>query len=238
MIDVHSHIIPNIDDGSKSVKETFEMIREAKKVGFTDIIMTPHYLENNFENDSKEIIFWNEKLNEVLEKKQIQINLHYGMEIYTSNKMEELFKSKILLTLCGSRYILIELPLSSKINYLDKVIFTINSFNLIPIIAHPERYKYLQENPKLIKELIEKGCLIQCNYGSILELYGKRAKKTIKIFLKNNIVNFLGSDCHMQETIYPIIPKAINKIEKIIGKNRLYQLTTTNPKKILENEEW
>ncbi|MDO5556090.1 MAG: PHP domain-containing protein [Clostridia bacterium] len=238
MIDVHSHIIPNVDDGAKNIEETFKMIEEAKKVGFTDIIMTPHYLENYYKNDSNEIVFWTQKLTEVLKQKQIDLKVHFGMEIYISNKMEELLKNKAVLTLCNSRYILIEMPLSSKINYLEYVIFVIKSFNLVPIIAHPERYKYIQQQPKLIEEILNEGCLLQCNYGSILGLYGRKAKATIKRFLKNDIVDFLGSDCHMSNTIYCVIPTAIKKIKKIIGKDKIEELTNINPRKILDNEEW
>ncbi len=98
MIDVHSHIIPNVDDGSSSVSETFEMIEEARKIGFTDIILTSHFLLNSYETNSKELVFWKEKLQEVLDKKEIDVKLHSGMEIYISSQMEELIKKKKLLT--------------------------------------------------------------------------------------------------------------------------------------------
>jgi protein-tyrosine phosphatase len=238
MIDMHSHIIPTIDDGSKSVQETFNMIKEAKESGFTDIIMTSHFLLDYYEPTPQEIILWKEKLQEILESKSIDLTLHSGMEIYISNKLEELIKENKVLTLSDSGYMLIELPLSTTVNYLDHILFTLQSLSIKPIIAHPERYKCVQDDPDLVQEFIDKGALIQCNYGSILDLYGKNAKQVVKTLLKRNQVDFLGSDCHKEKTIYTIIPKAVKKIKKIIGDDAFYKISTENPKKVLNNEKW
>lgn len=238
MIDMHSHIIPTIDDGSRSVQETFNMIKEAKEAGFTDIMMTSHFLTNYYEPTAQEIIFWKDKLQEVLESKNIDVTLHPGMEIYISNKLEELIKENKVLTLDDSRYMLIELPLSTTVNYLDHILYFLQTISIKPIIAHPERYKCVQDEPELVQDYIDKGALIQCNYGSILDLYGKKAKQTVKTLLKRNQVDFLGSDCHKEKTIYPIIPQAIKKIKKIIGDNAFYKISTKNPEKVLNNQEW
>lgn len=238
MIDMHAHIIPGVDDGSGSVEETFNMIKEAKKVGFTDVFLTSHFLKHYYEPDAKELLFWKEKLQEILNNQNLDINLHSGMEIYISNIMEDLIKEKKLLTLGNSRYMLIELPLSTTVNYLDYVLYFLQSISIIPIIAHPERYKCVQENPDLISTYIDKGALIQCNYGSILELYGSNAKKVMKILLKKEQVHFLGSDCHKQKSIYTLIPEAVKKIKKITGDNYFYNLSIKNPKKVINDEEW
>lgn len=238
MIDMHSHVIPGIDDGSHSVQETFNMIEEARKVGFSDIILTSHYLSNYYEPTTGEIILWKEKLQEILDSKKQKINLHSGMEIYISNKIEDLIKEKKLLTLADSRYMLMELPLSSTVNYFDYVIYYLQSISLQLVLAHPERYKHVQENPEIIHDYIEKGALIQCNYGSILGLYGKEAKKTVKVLLKNKQVHFLGSDCHKERTIYTLIPEAIKRIKKITGDKEFYKISTKNPEKVINNEEW
>lgn len=238
MIDMHSHIIPTVDDGSRSVQETFNMINEAKKSGFTDIIMTSHFLLDYYEPTAQEIVFWKNKFQEVLESKNIDVTLHSGMEIYITNKLEELIKEKKILTLGNSRYMLIELPLSTIVNCLDYILYFLQSISIKPIIAHPERYKCVQDDPEIVQDFIDKGALIQCNYGSILELYGKKAKQTVKMLLKRNQVDFLGSDCHKEKTIYPIIPQAIKKIIKIVGDNNFYKISTLNPQKVLNNEEW
>ncbi len=238
MIDIHSHIIPNVDDGARSVEETFNILKEAQEAGFTDVILTSHFLLNYYETNAQELIFWKEKLQEVLKKQGTKINLHSGMEIYITNQMEELLENKKILTLANSRYMLIELPLATNVKYFDYVVYYLEAKGIKPIIAHPERYKCVQKDPDIVEEYIEKGCLIQCNYGSIVNLYGREAEKTIKTMLKKNQVHFLGSDVHRENGTYLIILDAIKKIRKIIGENKINEITTINPKKILQNEEW
>ncbi len=238
MIDIHSHIIPNVDDGARSVEETFNILKEAQEAGFTDVILTSHFLLNYYETNAQELIFWKEKLQEVLKKQGTKINLHSGMEIYITNQMEELLENKKILTLANSRYMLIELPLATNVKYFDYVVYYLEAKGIKPIIAHPERYKCVQKDPDIVEEYIEKGCLIQCNYGSIVNLYGREAEKTIKTILKKNQVHFLGSDVHRENGTYLIILDAIKKIRKIIGENKINEITTINPKKILRNEEW
>lgn len=238
MIDIHSHIIPNVDDGARSVEETFNILKEAQEAGFTDVILTSHFLLNYYETNAQELIFWKEKLQEVLKKQGTKINLHSGMEIYITNQMEELLENKKILTLANSRYMLIELPLATNVKYFDYVVYYLEAKGIKPIIAHPERYKCVQKDPDIVEEYIEKGCLIQCNYGSIVNLYGREAEKTIKTLLKKNQVHFLGSDVHRENGTYLIILDAIKKIRRIIGENKINEITTINPKKILQNEEW
>ena len=238
MIDIHAHISTNVDDGARSVEETFNILKEAQEAGFTDVILTSHFLLNYYETDAQELIFWKDKLQEVLDQRGPNIKLHSGMEIYISNQMEELMQKNKLLTLANSRYMLIELPIASNVQYLDYVIYYLEAKGIKPIIAHPERYKCVQKDPDIVEEYIEKGCLIQCNYGSIVNLYGREAEKTIKTLLKKNQVHFLGSDVHRENGTYLIILDAIKKIRKIIGENKINEITTINPKKILQNEEW
>lgn len=190
MIDIHSHIIPNVDDGARSVEETFNILKEAQEAGFTDVILTSHFLLNYYETNAQELIFWKEKLQEVLKKQGTKINLHSGMEIYITNQMEELLENKKILTLANSGYMLIELPLATNVKYFDYVVYYLEAKGIKPIIAHPERYKCVQKDPDIVEEYIEKGCLIQCNYGSIVNLYGREAEKTIKTLLKKNQVHF------------------------------------------------
>ena len=236
MVDIHSHLIPSVDDGAKTVEETFNLIREAQNAGFSDIILTPHYMLNAYEPNIEELILWKEKLKEALHKEQISINLHVGMEVYIEEDIINLIKQNKILTLAGSKYLLIELPLNTTVQYFDNVIFQLLQNDIIPIIAHPERYKCVKEQPNLVRKFIEKECMIQSNYGSILGIYGKTAQKTVKYLLKNNLIDFLGTDTHKRNTIYPQIEKSIKRIKKIIGEEELRKLTTTNAKKILENK--
>ena len=110
--------------------------------------------------------------------------------------------------------------------------------NYVPIIAHPERYSYVQDNPEYVNELLDMGAMFQSNYGSIIGLYGKKAEKTVKKLLKENLVQFLGSDVHREERVYIFMPKILKKLKKIISSEKLKELTEINPQKVLDNGEF
>lgn len=237
MIDMHSHILPGIDDGSQDIEESIKMIKEAKNVGFTAIISTSHYIEEsyNFSKHEREELIKN--VNEALEAENIDIKIYNGAEAYISTNLNELIKKEELPTINESKYLLMELPMHSEILYLDNIIYDLKTNGITPIIAHPERYSYVQKNPKILQDIINKGVLFQANYGSIIGRYGKDAEKTVKKLLKDSMIHFLGTDTHRSGTIYIQMDKILKKLEKLIGKEKLELLSTINPQKVLNNEE-
>ena len=237
MIDFHTHILPNIDDGSRSIDETFNLIKEAKEVGFEGIVLTSHYIENYYETDVPERDVWVKAITENLQAKGIETNLYLANEIYISDNMMRLLEEGKASTINNSCYVLFELPLNSEPLNLYDVIYSLQENKLIPILAHPERYSYVQKEPELVYDLIEKGCLMQANYGSIIGQYGVKAEFIVRRFLENNMIHFLGSDVHRQNSIYPKIPFALEKIREIVGEQKLEELTTINPKLVLANKK-
>ena len=237
MIDFHTHILPNIDDGSKSVEETFNLIKEAKSVGFDSIISTSHYIENYYEIPVEERQEWINALSGALEKEKINVDLYLGNEVYFSENIIKLLNENKIAKMNNSKYMLFEFAMNIKpINIYD-VIYELIQNKIIPILAHPERYRFVQQDPTLIYELLDTGVLMQTNYASIIGWYGEKAEILAKKFLESNMISFLGTDVHKQNTIYPKIPEILKKLEEIIGKEKLYELTTLNPKKVLQNEE-
>ena len=237
MIDFHTHILPNIDDGSRSIDETFNLIKEAKEVGFDGIILTSHYIENFYETDVPERDIWVKAISENLGAKGIDTDLYLANEIYISENMMGLLEQQKASTINNSCYVLFELPLNEEPLNLYDVIYSLQENKLIPVLAHPERYSFIQKEPELIYDLIEKGCLMQANYGSIIGQYGVKAEYIVKKFLENNMIHFLGSDVHRQNSIYPKIPFALEKIREIVGEEKLEELTTINPKLVLANKK-
>ena len=236
MIDFHSHIIPNIDDGSRSIEETFNLLKEAKEAGFESIILTSHYIENYYETNVPERDMWVKAISENLQNKGIDINLYLGNEIYMSDNMMQLLIDGKASTINNSCYVLFEMPLNVEPMNLYDVIYSLQENKLIPVLAHPERYKFIQKEPELVYDLIEKGVLMQANYGSILGQYGDKAEIIVRKFFESNMIHFLGSDVHRPNTIYKRIPQALEEIEEIVGKQKLEELTTINPKLALENK--
>lgn len=236
MIDMHSHILPNIDDGSQSIEESVSMLREAKKAGFTAIVSTSHFIEEvyNVSKEEREEII--KKLEERLYDENIDIKIYNAAEAYISTNLNAFIKEEKLPTINGTKYLLIELPMNSEIIYLDRIIEQLKENQIIPIIAHPERYSYVQKNPKILWGLIEEGVLFQSNYGSIIGEYGKTAEKTVKKLLKNNMIHFLGTDAHRSKSIYTKMDEALKKIIKLIGEEKLELLSKVNPQKVLQNQ--
>lgn len=238
MIDLHSHILPGIDDGSKDVNETYNLIREAYNAGFTDIISTSHYLEDyNFIADDSQRRKWIDILIQNLPEEVKNINLHIGSEIYIRYDLTELLKSKKASTLGNSNYVLFELSMKNKISNLKNIIYSLLENGYIPIIAHPERYKFVQDNPNYLIELIELGVYFQANFASIIGFYGKEAQSTVKLLLKNNMIHFLGSDVHRENTIYTKMSEILKELKKVISEDKLNELTEINPRLVLENKK-
>jgi len=236
MIDFHSHIIPEIDDGSRSIEETMLLLEEAEKAGFTKIISTSHYLEKHYEfNESSRKQFL-EMLKIGVSNLKLDLELYLGSEIYTSYDIIEILKEQKASTINGTNYVLIELPMQSELPNLKNVIYELLGNGYIPVIAHPERYSYVKENPNWLLDYIELGVLFQANYGSIIGMYGKEAQKTVKLLLKHDMIHFLGSDVHRPKTIYTKMPEILQELQKVLERDKLKKLTKINPQLVLDNE--
>ena len=215
MIDFHTHILPNVDDGSKSVEETFNLIKEAESVGFDSIISTSHYIENYYESPVDERQEWINALSGALKKESINVKLYLGNEVYFSENIIKLLNENKIAKINNSKYMLFEFAINVKpINVYD-VIYEMLQNKITPILAHPERYRFVQQDPSLIYELIENGVLMQANYASIIGWYGQKAEILSKKFLESNMISFLGSDVHRPNTIYPKIPEILEKIKEL-----------------------
>lgn len=139
-------------------------------------------------------------------------------------------------TINDTSYVLFEMPLNVEPMNLYDVIYEMLQNKLVPILAHPERYSFVQQDPELIYDLIQKGVLMQANYGSIIGQYGTKAQMIVKKFLESNMIHFLGTDCHRQNTVYPKIPQILAELNELIGEEKLEDLTETNPKLALKNK--
>ena len=236
-IDIHSHILFGIDDGSKNIEESIELLKQHAMMGITDVVLTPHYIENSRYHAN------NEKKQKILEKlkqeaENLNINLYLGNEVFVNNNLEELLKNNEIATINNTKYLLIELPMTNKIKNITEILYELKIRGITPIIAHPERYEYVQKNIKYLDDLIDEGALFQSNLGSILGIYGSKPKKCIKKLLKNDYIEFLATDIHYPNSkIYKGHEKAKTKIKKLIGEEKYQMLAVFNPKKIIENEE-
>lgn len=237
MIDVHTHIVFGVDDGSRSIDESIEIIKEAYKSGFKKIIATPHYIEEYYENDVKEINRRISEINNQLGKIHCDIQVLHGNEIYITENITKLIENKKATSLNGQQYILFELPLNAEAMNLNSVICQILEVGGVPVLAHPERYSFVQKDPNVLLPLIESGVLMQSNFGSIIGQYKKEAQITLKKMLEHQMVHLLGSDVHRPQTIYSKIGDCIEEMKSIAGNDYVDLITTVNPQKVINGEK-
>ena len=237
MIDFHTHILPNIDDGSRSIEETFNLIEEAKNAGFDKIILTPHYMEGYYETDVKERETWLDAISKNLFIKKFNGTLFLGNEIYMSDNIITLLEEARASTINNTSYVLFELPLNAEPLNLYNIIYEMEKNKIVPVLAHPERYSFIQKDPELLYDLVNKGVLLQSNYGSIIGQYGNKAKILVKKMLQCKLVHFLGTDVHRENTIYPKIGECLYELRNIVGDEYLDELTTINAELALANKK-
>lgn len=219
MTDVHSHILFNLDDGSKSKEESLDIIKELSFCGFNNILLTPHFIDGStYSANNKEKLKAFKVLEEEVKKNNINVNLFLGNEILINRDIASLVKDGCIHPI-NDKYLLIELPFNNMINDLNDILYELKLKGYIPIIAHPERYVYFQENKSLMDKLKEDEVLFQCNYGSIVGLYGYAEKKLMKYLLKKGYVDYLGTDIHKKGSgTIKNFSKILKKIEKYAGK--------------------
>ena len=238
MIDIHSHLLFSIDDGAKTIDESIKILKDLEMVGYTDIILTPHYiLESSYSSNKENNLYLMEKLKDKVLENKININLYLGNELFINNEIVDLLKKGEISSLHDSSYLLVELPMSGEYeNYID-IFGELISMGYKVILAHPERYLAFQKDFHKIEELEDVGVLLQSNLESILGRYGNGAKKMVKRLLKEHKISFLATDIHHPKNDISVFDKARKKILKYIDEGEYNSLVNINPKKIIEEKQ-
>lgn len=228
MKDIHNHLLYSIDDGSNSLNDSIEILNDLYNRGVTDIVLTPHYIIGTDYNSSNK-----EKLKLIKElEKNTKIKLYMGNEVFIDNNILEYIENSEISTINSSRYLLIELPLEEKLESSNNIIFKLRNSGIIPIIAHPERYSYL--SIKDLEELINEGCLFQGNISSLIDKYGKKARKNLELLLKKHMIHVLGTDIHNHTFDLNICKE---KLSTIVDKDMYNELLCKNFDKIVNNKD-
>ena len=233
MTDVHSHILFGIDDGSRTISESVELLKKLKSVGFNNVILTPHFILDSTYNSNYEsnIKIYNE-LKERLLNENIDINIYLGNEIFIDKNVPTLLEKNIITSLNGTKYVLVEFPMHNKLLNIEDMLYEIRSRGYEVVIAHPERYDAFKEDYSIVDTLREDGFLFQSNYSSILGYYGKDSIKLLKYMLKRHYIDFLGTDIHRIEKTYVIdnFKKIEKHIIKITGSEYYNKIQANNNK--------
>ena len=237
MKDLHSHILFGIDDGCDNLQESIKLLKEMEKAGTTDLLLTPHYVEDtkyDCNNADKKLLF--EELKVKAKMENIHINLYLGNEVFFTSEFLKYLKEGQIRTLNNSKYLLFELPVSNIYSNTLEVLQQLTMNGCVPVLAHPERYLSIQKNPNSIVEFLRAGILLQGNLTSLFGKYGKDAEKTLKFLLKNKLISFLGSDTHHEVKYHEKkLEKELMKITK--DKEYVQDLLYRNFDKVINDED-
>ena len=251
MIDTHSHILPGIDDGAKTFEDSILMLKQAEKVGVTGIILTPHYLRGT-KYATGNLKKWElyQELKQRATAAGIKVKLYLGNEIYIDEKLPKMLagymgedseKENNLIyevsTLNSTKYVLVELPVRAEDISAKTTLTAIVKMGFVPVIAHPERYYYVQENTAMLDDYIELGCLLSGDILALVGKYGKREEKTLRKLLLENKIFCLATDAH-KAADYELVDSAKKKLKKLIkNEEAVTRLLVSNPERFLAESE-
>ena len=205
--DMHSHLIPGIDDGAKTMDQSVALVRKLKDLGFSKIVTTPHIMADYYRNTPDIIKSGLDDVREELLLQSIDIEIEAAAEYYLDETFEAKLDSGDILTF-GDKYLLFELSFVNPPNNLEYLIKKMNDKGYKPILAHPERYSYFTNGLDDYYRIREYGCYFQLNSISLIGYYDKSSQRLAKELLNSSMIDFLGSDMHhtkhasaLQETL-------------------------------------
>ncbi len=219
--DLHSHLIPGIDDGSPNMESSIEMIKKFQELGYKKLITTPHIMCDYYKNTPEIILGGLEKVRNEMAKQNINIEIEAASEYNLDDGLADLIDKKNILTF-GDNYVLFELPFMTEPRNLQEIIFNFQTAGYKPILAHPERYGYWINNLEKFEELKAKGVLLQLNLLSLTGHYSPEVKKMAEKMVNANLIDVIGSDCHRIEHLTIIKNNLNNKfIHQLVNQENL-----------------
>lgn len=236
VFDIHNHILPGVDDGSKDMDMSIRMLKIAAKDGITDIILTPHNKPDRRNVYASEMLPMIEALKKRCKEEGIEIRLHRGNEIYYRKDVVERLEIGKATTMAGSRYVLLEFSPKDTWDYVKKGTYEILAGGYMPIIAHVERYEHVVSHISRVSELCDMGAYIQINASSLMGEVGRPIKKISKELMKEGLVSFIASDAHEDKKRTPKLKAAIKYVNKKFGELTATRIFKINPMKVIEDE--
>lgn len=224
MIDIHCHILPNVDDGARSLDISLAMADLAVAEGITHILATPHHKNGKFENIKKDIVEKVDTLQTELEQRNINLTIFPGQEVRLYGELiEDIKNDEILFTDEENRYLLIEFPTLTIPQFAESLFFQIQQIGITPVIVHPERNQEIIESPKRLLEFVERGSLAQVTASSYVGVFGKEIAELSSQLIEANLVHVLASDAHNTRGRSFHMLEAFEKLEKEFGKEKVLE---------------
>lgn len=197
MIDIHCHILPDFDDGAADLAESVQMARMAVSSGTSGIVVTPHFLgEAASLRQIPALLERYERLKRAIAREEIPLKLYLGSEILCLPETPQLAARKALPTIGDSRYLLTEFYFNEPASYMDEMLASLAQLGYTPVVAHPERYKAVQQDLRLAEHWFAKGYILQVNKGSVLGAFGPRVRSAGQAILDEGLAHLIASDAH------------------------------------------
>jgi protein-tyrosine phosphatase len=235
MIDIHSHILPEVDDGSRSLEESLEMCRISSEDGIEIIVATPHAHDNVHKTHDPR--FLRQKVDELNSRLQGSPKIVLGCELrFTHDVVNHVCRIKSAPTIDDGPYVLVEFPHQVVPLGSERALFELMSNQIRPIIAHPERNHLLMAEPEKFYELVEMGVLGQVDTGSITGQFGKKVQQTALLMLEHGLIHFIASDCHNTRNRLPGMSQAVQATAEIVGEEYARAIAKDNPGAVVEGK--
>ncbi|MHA7138184.1 tyrosine-protein phosphatase [Rossellomorea arthrocnemi] len=226
MIDIHSHILPGIDDGAKTIYNSIDMAKQAVSEGIHTIIATPHHRNGKYDNVKSDILPLVKEVNDRFKEEGINLEVLPGQECRIYGEiLEDYQKGDILPLNQVSQYIFIEFPSSSVPRFTERLLYDIQVEGLMPIIVHPERNAELMERPEKLYKLVQGGAATQLTASSLVGYFGKNVQKFSQQMIQANLTHFIASDAHNIHNRTFKMEEAMDYIEKKYGIDMVYYFT-------------
>ena len=235
-IDIHSHLLYGIDDGAKDFETSLEMFRIAKESGITKMILTPHFKPMRHNASPEGIKKLISKMEEALKREGIEIQLYSGNEIYYYSEVVSQLEEQKICTMAGSEYVLVEFGPMDGYDYIRNGVYQVMAGGYRPILAHAERYESICSKPERVEDLVEMGCYIQLNAGSITGQFGFGTKQLCKKLLKKRLIHFVATDAHNTEKRGPHLAECGKYMIRKFGEEYTKKLLYENPMHVIHNE--
>ena len=220
--DMHSHLIPGIDDGSPDIETSLVLIKGMVDAGYKKLITTPHILWDMYQNTREDILLKFEVLKEKIKEVGLEVELGVGAEYYLDDYVKELLKKKEPLLTITKNLVLVEFSLASEPIDLTDILFELQVQGYLPVIAHPERYIYNERNKYFFEVLKSSGLLFQLNILSLSGFYGKAVQEMANYFLRNEFYELAGTDLHNQHHLEALAnPGLIVSLKKLVDSGKL-----------------
>jgi protein-tyrosine phosphatase len=235
LIDLHTHILPGVDDGAENLASSVAMARLARADGITTIVATPHRNPWSYCSEPEHARRLLESVRDACRAADCDVEILLGGEAHIAPDLPDQLRQGIALTINDSRYLLIEWPIDLFPPYSDQVIFDLQVRGIVPIIAHAERYRAVHRDTRFLVPLIERGVVVQVTAGSLLGDAGPVTRKVAETMLADNLAHLLASDSHSVTRRPPVLSTARDRAGEIVGAERAHAMVDEVPRLILDN---